>query len=253
MKCAERSPECLEINKRGGRLVTVCTPYHKYLEPHFSYCLSQLVAESLKHNIFIDEVQTENTNVIGTRNAMVREYFHGDYLLFADADQVFPPTSLAKLIRWNQPIVGALIIQRVQPYMPCAAYGNPQDGYCKVFNWPENALIETDVVGMGLTLIKREVFEQIEDENPFDPIYVEEDKSLAAEDYSFCYRAQQAGFRILVDTSIPVGHIGRFTFYPEHFAKNHRMDVIKECSHRPYFDKAINPTVAVDVEPGRKS
>lgn len=184
---------------------------------------------------------------------MVRDNFRGDYLLFIDSDQSFPADAMARLIRWQRPMVGTIIVQRKFPHMPCVGYGSPEEGYCKLLRWPEGSLLDVDYVGMGFTLIAREVFEKLPDGNPFERIYSDYSKSLCSEDVSFCVRVKQAGFPIVVDSSITIGHIGKFEYTPQFFINNHQNFAIRCCAEEkmPRLGEAISPKV-VDWVPGAK-
>lgn len=56
-------------------------------------------------------------------------------------------------------------------------------------------LQKVDAVGTGCILIKREVFEKLED-NPFTPERYEDDRIKVGEDIMFCRRAEKAGIDI---------------------------------------------------------
>jgi hypothetical protein len=79
-------------------------------------------------------------------------------------------------------------------------------------------IVEVDWVALGFVLIHRRVFETIlqkglapEDRGFstfFNPI------GNTGEDFSFCQRARQAGFKMWQDLSLEVGHVGRQIFLP---------------------------------------
>lgn len=245
MKIPERSQDCLDINKRGGKLISIMTPVHSQTEFAYERSLDSMIEVCKAYNLFADTCHLENTNLEESRFEMVRDNFRGDYLLFIDADQTFPPDAMAKLIRWGKPMVGTIIVQRKFPNMPCAAYGNPEEGYCKLLRWPAGALLDVDYVGMGFTLIAREVFEKLPDGNPFQRIHSPFTNSLCSEDVSFCVRVKKAGFPILVDSSIPVGHIGRFEYTKEFFVNNHQSFAMRSCIEEkvPKLQEALEPRV----------
>lgn len=246
MKLQPRSEDCIKINQRGGKLVTICTPVHNYTEYDYERSLDFMVESSKAYNLFVDTCHLDNTNLEETRYEMVREHFRGDYVLFIDADQSFPPDAMAKLIRWQKPMVGTIIVQRKFPHFPCVGYGSLEEDYCKLMRWPAGALLDVDYVGMGFTLIAREVFEKLPEGNPFQRIPSPRTGNLCSEDVSFCIRVKQAGFPILVDSSIRIGHIGKFEFTPDFFITNHQASAIRILTEEraPKLMEAIEPRVA---------
>jgi hypothetical protein len=81
---------------------------------------------------------------------------------------------------------------------------------------------EVDYAGTGFMLIKRRVYEALKDqtdsyEGPdgrvhafyMTPIFRD---GFESEDYHFCRKAREAGFKILMDPSIRLGHWGQFRY-----------------------------------------
>jgi GT2 family glycosyltransferase len=117
---------------------------------------------------------------------------------------VIKQDTLVKLIEHDKPIVSARAHRRVKPFDPCFYIkGEPYHDY-------PYGLIEVDSVGMACCLIKREVFESI-DQPWFYPL---ENKG---EDFSFCKRAKDKGYPIFVDTNIEAGHIGTVVYGERHY------------------------------------
>jgi GT2 family glycosyltransferase len=66
-------------------------------------------------------------------------------------------------------------------------------------------LIEVDAVGTGIMLIRKKVFKEL----PEPWFYFKNDFS---EDIMFCKEAKKAGYKIYVDTTLSVGHVGDSIF-----------------------------------------
>ena len=60
------------------------------------------------------------------------------------------------------------------------------------------------VIGMGFTAINKQVLKGL-GERPFDRMVL--NSRLYGEDLSFCHRAREAGFKIMCDPEIQVGHL----------------------------------------------
>jgi predicted peroxiredoxin len=137
-----------------------------------------------------------------------------DYLLFLDSDTLPPSDAIEKLLAHDKPIVGGLYFMRMPPFWPLMMKRDAATGlYAAIKDWPENSLVEVDSTGLGCLLIKREVFEKIE--KPwfkFEP--------PLSEDFYFCRRARDAGYKIFVDTSVKCEHLGTFSVNHEFYMRN---------------------------------
>lgn len=133
---------------------------------------------------------------------------NAEYLLMIDSDMTFPRDALTKYLAMDKDIVCGLYMTRRKPYIPVA--------YSKVY--PRTLLKEpghkaideltsqyVDGAGMGFCLIKTEVLRKVwkRYKSPFEPI-----KGLG-EDLSFFYKARKLGYKVWLDTTIDLGHIGQ--------------------------------------------
>ena len=127
-----------------------------------------------------------------------------DYVLFLDDDLLVPPDAVMKLISHGKDIASALYFSSNPPFFP-HAYKSDGKGKCdSIYDYPKDSLIEVDAVGAGALLVKRGVFEKLG--APYFQHAVQ--KQDLGEDFYFCRKAQEAGFRIFCDTSIKCTHMG---------------------------------------------
>jgi GT2 family glycosyltransferase len=138
------------------------------------------------------------------RNDLVRAGLASnvDYICFIDADMTFPPDTLHRLYFNSKDIVGVLYPGRVKPHPPNIFYFNND----KVLVQAEKAdrtteIIEVDAVGTGVMLIRKKVFQEL----PYPWFFYRGDYS---EDIMFCKEARKAGYRIYVNTTLDIGHVG---------------------------------------------
>lgn len=141
-----------------------------------------------------------------------------DYLLFVDSDMVFPPDSFERLMALNADIATAVYYGRSgkhQPQVYSRIYPRTNEALqiCERFTEVPDGVFEVEGCGMGLCLIKREVIEAVTKEwyAPFEPL------PGLGEDFSFCYKARERGFKILADSTIEVGHIGEKVYTKEDY------------------------------------
>jgi len=147
-----------------------------------------------------------------------------DYLLFLDADIMFPASDLVKLLQHNKHLIGAPVRLK-DPNKVVYNYG-------KILDDSQKPLLKVDRIGCAVMLISKQLANGIaklcEDQNEYyfhDPnfsrghqldkikIYdcfkvgVYEGEYLS-EDYYFCRLAQKLGYDVYVDISCKTIHNG---------------------------------------------
>jgi len=138
--------------------------------------------------------------------------------MWIDADMEFNPEDVAKLWNMNVDIAVAAYAMKL-PEKPLSAWKNGK--LVKLEDCP-NEPFEVDYAGTGFMLIRRNVYEALAPstesyEGPsgkthafyMTPIH---NDGFESEDYFFCRRAREAGFKIMMDPSIRLGHIGQFRY-----------------------------------------
>jgi GT2 family glycosyltransferase len=147
-----------------------------------------------------------------------------EWLLFVDSDQTPPPDALERLWALGSPLASAVIVSRFGPgdterkvmVTRMAKRGMPTDPLRPASSDPdiryENATaasvarasrpFKADAAGCGCLLVRRAVFEALE-----APWFAAQEDGCM-EDTNFTLRATDAGFRLLVDPMLRVGHLG---------------------------------------------
>lgn len=194
--------------------VALCIPCQGYTQASFALALALLVAKTLKRDPALDmAILMAGSSILPeSRNTLVTAALasEADYLLLMDADHVFPPDSLLRLLGHRCPVVGANYARRAQPTGPTARRSDGSGRSIPIYTTEEAAqsgeLEEVDQIGMGLCLINASVFRAI-GEPWFD--FVREGRQLIGEDTYFCQKARAAGFPIVVDHALSwkVGHV----------------------------------------------
>jgi hypothetical protein len=151
-------------------------------------------------------------------NEMVRSFLTTpcDSLLMVDADQVFTPETLTRLRgdsrAWGYDGVGALYIGRSahRPLLmretPETAGLLPHEGkveYYWIEKWPDGDLVDVDVMGLGFTLLRRHVFEELP---PPWFCYTPQNPD-ASDDIYFFRRSHKLGRKFAINTKVKIGHI----------------------------------------------
>jgi len=100
------------------------------------------------------------------RNHIADHHLDGeaDAIWWIDDDVIPPPGTLERLLALDVPIAAGVYFLGKPPCNPCA-YQRREDGlYRPLWNYQRGEIIEVDSVGMGCTLIRREVYERIREE-----------------------------------------------------------------------------------------
>lgn len=223
-------------------LICVCCKDNAPIE--LTQCLTEMAVNT---NVAYGFTYYKGAAIEIARNAAVREMLNGTYshLLFIDDDMQVPPDLVSKLLSLNADIAAAPYVKK--------SYGEP-----KLNVWDnlrvENGRMRLDDiklikgrrfydvggVGMGCTMIRRNVFEDVIKtfNTCFFPQY------FAGEDMTFCYLANQCGYRVKVDASINVYHMGLYNYGLKDYARVYGLevsdvDVLKEAGDRTKHNKRV--------------
>ena len=146
-----------------------------------------------------------------------------DYIFFLDSDVIPQPDAVLRLLAHNKPFISGVYHRRSPPESVPVCIKNGT-WFCAP---PGSGVHEVDMVGAGLLLIHRSVFEKIPLQRPemgkpwFDwkvdaktawrhdcPRALPEGECLS-EDFSFCINMKRTlGIPVLVDFSIQSRHVG---------------------------------------------
>lgn len=145
---------------------------------------------------FYDYHDAENIAGPGPAREELTERFmatQGEFMFCADADMKHPDYAVARLLRYNLPLVAGLYCTR--DGMPMA-WDEDGDGTMRLPKFEPGTLIQRDLTGAGFLLVHRSVFEA------FGPPWWLLDGKTGGCDFSFLRRAKQAGFKLHIDTAL---------------------------------------------------
>lgn len=197
-------------------------------------CLMQM------HNRIVEKygechILTAYASVDEARNIIVTDFLKTEctHLLFIDWDMTFPDNAAQVLIEADKDIIGCNAAKHVsgRPVIECNIDG-------KRLNYIDHDMEQVDVIGMAVTLIKREVLETM----PwpwFHRDIIFDRKVLAGEDFTFCKKAQQHhDFEVWVHNllSAQIGHIGDETKTLAPFVRQ-QIDAAKKEQYTKQLEK----------------
>jgi GT2 family glycosyltransferase len=193
--------------------IAVCT--RRELKPEWVLCFGSVLGQAF----MLSGVENVRWNINTffpldkARNVCVEDALNwgADYVLFLDDDVLPPDDGLVRLVMDALPVVGGLYFQKVPPYTPFVIRRKNRDKPWNLtdklewdkdfaFNYPRDQIVEVDATGLGFMLIRREVFETVK------PPWFEMTQNYG-EDFSFCWKARQAGFKVYVDTRVKCLHM----------------------------------------------
>tara|TARA_R110000868_G_scaffold126924_1_gene334263 strand:+ start:994 stop:1560 length:567 start_codon:yes stop_codon:yes gene_type:complete len=157
----------------------------------------------------IDLIIKQSCLVHKNRNDIVEEALKDNYthIFFVDTDMCFSPQVLERLLIRDKDIIGANYYKRNLNKETVIKF--MEDGKLVGKQIPED-LFECASIGTGCALIKTDVFKKIG--FPYFDFKDEMQKEEVGEDVFFCLKAIRNGYKVWVDNTVDVGHIGEYVY-----------------------------------------
>jgi hypothetical protein len=150
------------------------------------------------------------SNITGNCNELCKR-MEGDWVWMIGDDHAFLPDIVERLVLHDVDVVAPLCLQRASPYPHVVYEGEDFDAeqgtHILHRNLPKEGLHEVYAVGGAGLLVKKHVLEAIGD--PYFETFGKQN-----EDLEFCRKIRNAGFKIHVDCSTLLGHIGNMIVWP---------------------------------------
>jgi hypothetical protein len=183
--------------------VAIAVPSGDMVHADFAMAYAQLCLASA--GLPLQLITVKSSIVAQARNNAVElaRDFKADFLFFLDSDMLFPPTTLFRLLLHGKDIVGATYTKRVAPFDILGTKLAEQPAVLS------GDLLEMQRIPTGCLLIRMAVFDKLS--KPYFRFETDGHGAIVGEDYVFCDRAREAGFRIWCDAVISreIGHIGQ--------------------------------------------
>lgn len=179
-----------------------------WVHQQYALSLGTMIGFSRKLPVKLALTRATSSIVANTRNHMVDAamVLGADKLLMIDSDIIFPHDLLERLIAHDRPIVAVPYRRRSAPHDILA---NPEEAGDQV------GLRPMLTMALGCSLISTSVFRDLG--RPWwhfgDPYGRPE--GVIGEDMTFCSRARDAGYRIMADCDINLGHVGEQIIWTE--------------------------------------
>ena len=185
--------------------VALCIPSGDTWKAQMAHRTMALGIYSASH-VTLMPINVRTQDTAESRNQMTREAlrYGAEWLLWLDADMLFPPDSLVRLLARKVDIVGADYRRRTPPF--------PKIG--KPIGLVENGMQEVTFIGLGLLLVRAGVLRRMGE--PYfvrawmlDQAKPDNPSGFATEDSYFCGHARHLGYHVWSDLELTadVGHI----------------------------------------------
>lgn len=190
--------------------VLIALPTNRGFLPQTFECLAEMI-EFSKHKELEIAVLEEGYTVAENRNYCAVQACNSgaDFLLMIDDDMTFDPNILETLVHNDKDICGV-------SYKPRANNGviNAKlDGKVIKEDYFDDItdITEVDAIGTGIILIKTDVLKKIPQPWFFFEQY-ENGCTKLGEDWAFCKKAKQHNYKIHLDPTLKIGHLGEVTY-----------------------------------------
>jgi len=158
------------------------------------------------------------------RNLLVKKALDRgfDYIGFLDSDVKCPEDAFIRMLAHQKPFISGLYRAKKDAEIDgkkmwnAYVYNADRDGYVPIIGWAEDGILTADIVGAGLMLIHRCVFDHI----PFPWFQWTQDTEVIgrgmSEDFDFCVKMKDVGIPCLIDNTILATHIcGEMKILPD--------------------------------------
>jgi hypothetical protein len=211
-----------------GRKLFIGIPCHDgRLNVKTAYALAQLMPEAMRLGVSVTLSDISNCSIITmARNCLVAEFLKTDCteLLFIDSDVIVTPGDILRLMAQSgdKDITAGTYPRRAKDKKFFTDLYWTESGDLEF----EGSLMRVKRIGTGFMLIQRHVIEKMAEAHPewsyqnkptgermyalFD--FAIKDDNYVGEDYLFCDRATEMGFKVHIDVDISLPHLGSETF-----------------------------------------
>jgi hypothetical protein len=196
--------------------VAICTPHHGEVKAHYAFSLAQMMEHCARQAPRIEaKLFMLSSSLLPKARTLLAEQalaWGADWLLWIDADHLFPPDSLPRLLASGRDVVGANYPRRMSPGGPTAAVFTASGETRPVRTTAKKArsriVEEVGALGLGLCLMRASLFERIA--RPWFQVIANESGEFLGEDGWFFQHLKAAGVPIHVDHGLSweVGHVG---------------------------------------------
>lgn len=216
------------VSLAGRKLMLAIPAYDGKLNIAAAFELPQLALMAQKYGFQIQLVHLSGCSIITrARNSLVNQFMDSDCtdFLFIDADIRFKAQDVIRIMALggDKDVLAGPYPRRAKDQMFfCDIWYNEHGGV----DLTEEGLLRVKRIGTGFMMVRRHVFEALKERHPEWKYWVDVENThhyaffdfavtpegYVGEDYLFCDRVHEAGFKVYIDTELNLGHYGSTEF-----------------------------------------
>jgi 3',5'-cyclic AMP phosphodiesterase CpdA len=206
----------------SSRRCVVLVPYLTHVEPACDAGLRELERRGIAVRRHPSTAAVDRMRCELATTALADGF---DELMWIDSDIAFDPDDVDRLRGHDLPIVGGIYAKK--GVQDLAVHLEPET--IQIQMGEGGALVDVRYLGTGFLCTQRRVYDDIQRTFSLPPCNTRFGKPAVpyflpmviadgpgywylGEDYAFCERARQAGHKVVVDSTIRLGHIGAYTY-----------------------------------------
>lgn len=229
-----------DLQQRFKGQLRIADPKPYDFKVHISMCIHRVIQGSAVNSLY-NLLSCQNPKIVcssrqgdalidRSRSIEATQYMKGsdaDYLMFLDDDIAYDPVDVIRFLhrahQANCDIAGATYILKTDKNPVITA--KPFKGQTISFG-PDSDLVEVRYLATGFMLIKKRVLQELVNGLPlchpktlaFYPFFqpfpkeIDGDMKYLSEDWAFCDRARDAGFKVWLDPAVRLKHTGSYTY-----------------------------------------
>lgn len=193
--------------------ILIGTPVAKTVEERYAHSLFGLCKYETARGNDIDLVLERGPRIHHNRNQIAHQFLAGDYewLFQIDMDVAVPMDALQRFLGRKKDVVFGMYVLMMNTVPHASFYMMKDNGRYTPTGKFGDGLIEIDAGGTGLCLTHRKVVEAVEklDYGETFPWFdlTPTKGGWYSEDFTFCQRIKEAGYKIYGDCDVESGHI----------------------------------------------
>ncbi len=202
-----------DINK--PHRVIICIPCRDSLHSMFAYNLVQLIQTCNINSIKVSVIMELGSLISQQRQKLAEAALRqgATHIMWLDSDMLFPVNIVETLLNHDCDIAACNYSTRSVP-LKGVAYKTLGDWNSWLgYGGEVDRLVEVEGVGMGCMLVKADVYRNLS--KPwFDVSWNDELGDHIGEDFYFCVKAREAGYKVMIDMlmSREIRHLGTTRF-----------------------------------------
>lgn len=194
----------------------ILVPYMHFIEPECDEALRSLEQQGYHVWRAGGFSAIDQGRCVMAQTALDKGY---EELFWVDSDVGFQTSDVTKIRKHNLPIVAGVYGLKDGSGRPAAEFYEQPTSY---------NLFAAKAVGAGFLYTKREVYETIQEKLKLERVngrfsscypyflpFIGDGLFYNTEDFAFCDRARQVGYKIMVDPTIKLKHFGKAAYYWE--------------------------------------